>query len=143
MSPRHIGFLTAWILLLPGCAHMAKARQCRDLASAVNKALDGIHASLKDAGAEPPAQLRKTAARYATLAEDVKRKRPTQDIELGKAVDELSILFKETSVALESLADANKSGKRVRADLARRRVDDLARSEKSLARRIDALCNSQ
>lgn len=121
---------------------MAKARECRDLARAVNAGLDGIQAS-SDAAPEQPAALRRTAARYARLAEDVKRKRPTHGVELGKAVEELSILFKQTSAALESLADAEQSKKTLRAALDRRRIDDLARSERAQAMRIDSMCNRQ
>lgn len=140
--PHRIGFLPAFALLLAGCTHMAKARQCRDLARAVNAGLDGIAAS-KGAVDEKPAALRKTADRYAELAKTVKRKRPTHGIELGKAADELSSLFKQTSDALRSLADANEKKRAIRADLARRRLDNLARSEKSQAARLDSLCNRQ
>ncbi len=121
---------------------MAKARQCRDLARTVNDGLDAIAAS-KEAEQEEPAALRKTADRYARLAEDVKRKRPTHGDELGQAVDELSSLFNQTSVAVRSLADANQGKRTVRADLARRRVENLARSEKSVAMRVDSLCGDQ
>ncbi len=142
MSLRRIAFLTAWVVLLSGCTHMAKARQCRNLARTVNGALSQI-AALKVADEEEPAALRKAAARYAQLAGEVKRARPTHDAELGRTVDELASLFRQTADALGELADAKQSKHRDKAILARRQVDNLGRSERTQARRVDSLCNAQ
>jgi len=131
--------LTLPALLLVGCTHMAKARECRDLARTVNRALDQVEAG---AGQDQPAALRKTAARYATLAKDIKRQRPTRNAELGKTVDELSSLFNQTAAALRDLADATQSKQTAQSDRARGRVENLARSERTEAERVDSLCRA-
>lgn len=138
---RRIALVPAWLVLLSGCRHMAKARQCRDSARAVNKGLDEI-AGMKGAGSEQPAALHKAAARYEKLAGEAKRTRPTQNVELGKTVDELASLFHQTAQVLGQLADAKQAHETRRVDLERRRVDSLARREKTQARRVDAFCTA-
>jgi hypothetical protein len=138
VSARRIGLALPALLLL-GCTHMAKARECRDLARTVNRALDQVEAG---AGQEQPVALRKAAARYAALANDIERQRPTHNPELGRTVDELSSLFNQTAAALRELADATQAKQTARSDRARRRVDNLARSEKTEAERVDSLCRA-
>lgn len=142
VSLRRIDLALPVAVLLSSCTHMAKARECRDLARTVNKALDEVKA-MKVVTSRHPAALHKAAARYARLAKDIKDKRPTHNAELGETVDELSSLFNQTAAALGELADATQAKEPDKADRARRRVDNLAHSEKTEANRIDSLCRSQ
>lgn len=137
---RRIALAPVLVLALSSCAHMAKARQCRDLARTVNTALDGV-AAIKGTDREEPAALRKAAARYAKLSDAVKRARPTHPVALTKTVDELASLFHQTSVALGDLASAKQARQSRKIDQERRRVDYLARDERNQVRRVDSLCS--
>lgn len=141
MSLLRVGWPLVGALLLSGCNHMAKAKECRELARTVNSALDEVEA-MKGAKREQPAALHKAADRYARLAAEAKRAKPTHDPELGITVDELASGFMQTAAALRKLADQNQKKQAEQAELTRRRIDNLARSEKSNAMRIDSLCRS-
>lgn len=138
MFARRAACLLLSVLCASGCGHFRKVSDCRRLAAQVNRALAEISAA-RDAGGADAETYRDLSARYERLALDVETSVRTDDAR-GKTLREYSQTFRETSRALTALAVASENQDAVSIPRLQRELGTLARRDKTLVSRLDALC---
>ncbi len=123
-------------LLLLGCERMQDVKRCRALAREVNLALDGVE---KEASGKQPVAWERIAKQYSALATSLEGFDGGTP-ELEKAVNELSILARNTARQSTALGAALDGGNKGTAQLSTNELERLARHQKLLAARIDDEC---
>lgn len=138
MRPCALACLLLSLCVVSGCGYFRKVGDCRRLAAQVNRALDDI-AAAHDAGGATAATQRDLVGRYERLAQDVEAAAKSDDA-LGKTLREYSQGFAETSRTLRALADATDQNDATATTRLKRELGTLARRDKTLVSRLDAIC---
>lgn len=130
----------ALALCASGCGRIDRTRQCIDLVTTVNAALDEI-AAQRDAGAGGADSERALAKRYAALAVELETKQ-LENAGLAKTVLEYRDFLRDTARLLERVAAARDRRDSAGITNTKRELANLGRREKMLTMRIDASCQS-
>jgi hypothetical protein len=138
MFARGAACLLLSVACATGCGYLRKVGDCRRLANHVNRALTEISAA-RDAGGATAETYRDLSARYERLAHEVEIGVRTDDAR-GKTLREYSQSFRETSRALTALAFALEQKDEAGITRLERELATLARRDKTLVSRLDALC---
>lgn len=138
MRPRALACLVFSLFVVSGCGYFRKVGDCRRIAARVNRTLDEI-AAAHDAGGPTAATYRDLAGRYERLSQDVEAAAKSDDA-LGKTLREYSQGFIETSRSLKALADATDQNDATASTRLKRELGTLARRDKTLVNRLDAIC---
>jgi hypothetical protein len=130
--------LLLW-LPLSGCERIARTKQCKNLVSTVNSALDEI-AARQDAGVSAAGE-REMAGRYERLAAELLALKLENEA-LAKTVAEYAVMVKDTARLLRRIADSRERNEAIVIAVSKRELANQARREKMIVTRIDAACQS-
>jgi hypothetical protein len=137
----HPFWLAATALLaasVSGCGKLREISQCRAIAREVNPALDQIEALSKKPGLDGEARM---AKHYAELAKRLKPHAAGNGT-LQVAIKDYASVLEATGKALQSHADAARTGVTGRVNEPRRELERLVKRERAAVARLDLECHS-
>jgi hypothetical protein len=132
--------LVPLLALVPSCARMERARECRHLTRLVNTALDRIER--REGQGPPTVETYQTLARqYDRLARELGEFKP-KDQPLAQTVAEYQALARSAGHSINKAAGAMQLGSSVGLTEARTELANQRQAQQTLNRQIEQVCRA-